>query len=90
MSADTVIVIRYSLQRESFALEIDTQIPMRGISGIYGASGAGKTTLLRCIAGLEKPSTGNLVVAGDVWEDGDTARAVIAHVNQTARDSRIR
>ena len=89
MSADTAIVIRYSLQRESFALEIDTQIPMRGISGIYGASGAGKTTLLRCIAGLEKPSTGNLVVAGDVWEDGDTARAVhdrpIAYVFQEPR-----
>jgi molybdate transport system ATP-binding protein len=89
MSADTAIVIRYSLQRESFALEVDTRIPMRGITGIYGASGAGKTTLLRCIAGLEKPAAGTLVVAGDVWADPKTARAVherpIAYVFQEPR-----
>lgn len=30
------------------------------IVGLTGPSGSGKTTLLRCLAGLEKPDTGNL------------------------------
>jgi molybdate transport system ATP-binding protein len=32
--------------------------------------GAGKTTLLRCIAGLERPEAGRLVVGGELWQDG--------------------
>jgi ABC-type Fe3+/spermidine/putrescine transport system ATPase subunit len=41
---------------ESFA---DAQI-----SVLLGASGCGKTTTLRCIAGLERPSDGEIVIAG--------------------------
>jgi molybdate transport system ATP-binding protein len=89
VNADTVIAIRYSLRREPFTLEVETQIPLRGITGIYGVSGAGKTTLLRCIAGLEKPSVGTLVVAGDEWQGATVARAVherpIAYVFQEPR-----
>ena len=33
---------------------------------VVGASGCGKTTTLRCIAGLEKPSSGTIVVQGRV------------------------
>ncbi|MDI2090494.1 methionine ABC transporter ATP-binding protein [Commensalibacter oyaizuii] len=34
------------------------------ILGIIGHSGAGKTTLLRCLAGLEKPDTGQVKIEG--------------------------
>jgi len=75
MSADNVIAIRYALQRATFALDIDVELPLHGITGVYGPSGAGKTSLLRCVAGLEQPSAGRLVVAGDVWQDGKSSRA---------------
>ena len=57
------------LQRPDFALDVELDLPLRGITGLFGASGAGKTSLLRCIAGLERPQTGKLVVAGDTWQD---------------------
>ena len=63
------IALRYALQREDFGLDVDFNVPMRGITGVFGESGSGKTTLLRCVAGLEKPATGRLLVGNDVWQD---------------------
>ncbi len=34
------------------------------VLGIYGPSGAGKTTLLRCLALLERPDSGEIIVDG--------------------------
>lgn len=67
-----MINLHYKLQRSDFALDVNLDLPMQGITGLFGVSGAGKTTLLRCIAGLEQPTAGRLVVAGDVWDDIDT------------------
>ncbi len=36
---------------------------------LFGPSGSGKTTILRCLAGLDRPDEGRIVVAGDVWFD---------------------
>jgi len=58
MNAGAMIQVRYRLQRASFALDVDFEVPMQGITGIFGPSGAGKTTLLRCIAGLESAAGG--------------------------------
>ena len=58
MNAGAMIKVRYKLQRASFALDVDFEVPMQGITGIFGPSGAGKTTLLRCIAGLESAAGG--------------------------------
>jgi len=70
-SASGTIQMRYGLQRGEFVLDVEASLSMRGITGIFGPSGAGKTSLLRCIAGLEKPSVGKLVVDGDVWQDSE-------------------
>ena len=41
------------------------------IVALLGASGSGKTTLLRCIAGLEQPEIGRIVIGGTpVLDDG--------------------
>ncbi|MDB5967394.1 MAG: modC [Polaromonas sp.] len=53
----------------AFALDVDLDLPGRGITGIFGPSGSGKTTLLRSIAGLERVAGAYLSVQGDVWQD---------------------
>ncbi len=73
MNAGSAIQIRYALDRGDFGLDIAAELPLKGITGVFGASGAGKTSLLRCIAGLERPAIGKLVVAGDVWQDDAAA-----------------
>jgi molybdate transport system ATP-binding protein len=76
MSGERTAAMRYVLRRGGFALDVDVTLPLTGITGIFGPSGAGKTTLLRCIAGLERPETGRLVVAGETWQGEDRFRAV--------------
>ncbi|NCF15103.1 MAG: molybdenum ABC transporter ATP-binding protein [Gammaproteobacteria bacterium] len=49
-----MIRLRHKLSKGDFILDVDTEIPDAGITGIFGESGSGKTTLLRCIAGLER------------------------------------
>lgn len=45
----------------------DNQHPL----GLLGASGAGKSLILRCIAGIETPDTGRIVLNGRVLFDSD-------------------
>jgi D-methionine transport system ATP-binding protein len=61
-------------QAEVRALEgIDLAIPKGAIVGVIGRSGAGKSTLIRLVNGLERPSSGAVVVDGvDVAGLGET------------------
>ncbi|MGX1268394.1 ABC transporter ATP-binding protein [Streptomyces phaeoluteigriseus] len=45
--------------------DVTFSLPERGSLAIVGESGSGKTTTARMIAGLETPSGGHIVVAGD-------------------------
>ncbi len=44
------------------AIELD--VPRGSVTGIIGRSGAGKSTLIRLVNGLEKPSSGRVIVDG--------------------------
>ena len=51
--------------------------------GIMGASGAGKTTLLTVLAGLEKPSKGEILINGyNIHARPDKIKGVIGYVSQ--------
>lgn len=53
-------------------LKVDLQLPGNGITAIFGPSGSGKTTLLRCVAGLERPQSGQVSINGDLWHSDST------------------
>ncbi|AZZ45980.1 molybdenum ABC transporter ATP-binding protein [Pseudomonadaceae bacterium SI-3] len=67
------------LAHPGFALDVDVKLPGRGVSALFGPSGSGKTSCLRCIAGLERSSTGTLVVNGDCWQDSSRQWFVPPH-----------
>jgi len=82
------IAARFRVARPSFTLDVDLQLPGRGVTALFGPSGSGKTTLLRCVAGLERAQGGRLVVKGEVWQDErqwrHTHRRPIGYVFQEA------
>jgi putative ABC transport system ATP-binding protein len=55
---------------------LDLEVPEGSFEALMGPSGSGKTTLLNLIAGLDRPSSGKLVVAGtEVSAMGDASLA---------------
>jgi molybdate transport system ATP-binding protein len=65
---------RFKLDYPGFSLDVDLDLPGRGVTALFGHSGSGKTTLLRAIAGLEHAPGGVLSVNGDVWQDDTVFR----------------
>ena|SRR5450830_487746 len=63
------IQARFRLDWPGFTLDVDLDLPARGVTALFGHSGSGKTTLLRCMAGLERASQGRLTVNGEIWQD---------------------
>ena len=63
------ITAQLTLARKGFTLDVNLQLPGRGVTALFGPSGCGKTTCLRAIAGLERAQPGRVVVNADVWQD---------------------
>lgn len=56
---------------------VDLAVDAEGIVAIVGPSGTGKTTLLGLLAGLDRPTTGRVLLAGeDIFSLGEDDRAV--------------
>ena len=86
----TGLQIRLDLPRAGFDLQVDLQLPARGITVLFGPSGSGKTSVLRCVAGLERARAARVVVGGEVWQDDaeclflPTHRRALGYVFQEA------
>jgi len=75
--------LRKSFGRQPVLRGVDLQVGPGECVALLGANGAGKTTLLRILATLDKPSAGQLEVAGlDALRRPDQVRArlgLVAH-----------
>ncbi|GAB4290604.1 MAG: molybdenum ABC transporter ATP-binding protein [Thiohalomonadaceae bacterium] len=87
MNSDN-IQARFRLRYPAFTLDVDLDLPGRGVTALFGHSGSGKTTLLRLIAGLAHTPDGYLAMKGDIWQDGrsclPTHRRPLGYVFQEA------
>jgi molybdate transport system ATP-binding protein len=63
------IQARFQHSYTGFTLDVNLELPGKGVTALFGPSGCGKTTLLRCMAGLTRASQGQLTVQGAVWQD---------------------
>ena len=57
------IIANLALERADFRLDVQLQLPGRGVTALFGPSGCGKTTCLRALAGLER-ARGRVAVNG--------------------------
>jgi molybdate transport system ATP-binding protein len=70
---------RFRLERGDFCLDIDLELPCRGITALFGHSGSGKTTCLRAMAGLERAPGGFFSVGDEIWQDEQNGIFVTTH-----------
>ena len=66
-----MIDARLKLAWSGFSLDVDLQMPGRGVTALFGQSGSGKTTCLRCIAGLERAPQAFIRINDEVWQDSE-------------------
>ena len=70
--------------------DVDAEFEAGMVTAVVGASGSGKSTLLRAIGGLDRPTRGELVVAGHELEGASAAarrhhrRTVVTYLAQRA------
>ena len=64
--------LRVSIKKQlgSFCLDVSFETG-EGVLGLLGASGCGKSLTLKCVAGLERPDSGSIVLNGRVLYDSD-------------------
>ncbi|KAB0494121.1 molybdenum ABC transporter ATP-binding protein [Pseudomonas vancouverensis] len=74
-----MIQTRLKLDYSGFGLDVDLQLPGRGVTALFGHSGSGKTTCLRCIAGLERADRGFVQINDEVWQDSENRIFVPPH-----------
>lgn len=82
LSDESGLIVDIQKQLRGFLLETSFTTTEDTL-GLLGASGAGKSMLLRCIAGLETPSRGQIVLNGRVLFDSKKG------INLPSRDRRI-
>ena len=76
------IEVRGVVRREDFTLSLDVAINQER-TAVIGPNGVGKTTLLRLIAGLERLESGELMIDGQVVDNGEST-FIAAHQRSVA------
>lgn len=56
--------------RGEFLLDVALDLPMSGVTALFGRSGCGKSSLLRIIAGLDRVPGATVACQGEWWQQG--------------------
>ncbi|RZK08322.1 MAG: molybdenum ABC transporter ATP-binding protein ModC [Pantoea sp.] len=86
-----MLSLNFMQQQGDYVLEVDLQIPAKGITAIFGVSGAGKTSLINAISGLTQPQRGRIQLHDRLLFDAEQKIALppekrrIGYVFQDAR-----
>ncbi|URW96088.1 molybdenum ABC transporter ATP-binding protein ModC [Pantoea agglomerans] len=86
-----MLSLNFMQQQGDHVLEVDLQIPAKGITAIFGVSGAGKTSLINAISGLTQPQKGRIQLHDRLLFDAEQKIALppekrrIGYVFQDAR-----
>lgn len=75
--------VRIEKQFPAFVLDVDFTAGNETL-GFLGASGCGKSLTLRCIAGIERPDAGRIVVNGRVFFDSEAGINLTPQERKTA------
>ncbi|HIR83721.1 MAG TPA: ATP-binding cassette domain-containing protein [Candidatus Galloscillospira excrementavium] len=65
------LVVDIRKQLGAFRLDVSFEAESGAITGLLGASGCGKSVTLRCIAGVERPDEGRIVLDGRTLFDAE-------------------
>ena len=78
MSTDNQLslLLRVKMAYPGFSLDVDRQLSLSGVTGLFGPSGGGKSTLLRIIAGLMFATVLTLVLVPSLYMIAHDAKAV--------------
>ena len=53
----------------AFDLQCDVDLPLSGLTALFGVSGSGKSTLINLVAGLHRPDQGRIALGAEVFFD---------------------
>ncbi len=83
--------LQLSKRLGNFRLSADVDLPLHGVTAVFGASGAGQSTRIALIAGRHRPDDGCIVVGGETFFDASRGvdlpveRRGLGYVFQDAR-----
>ena len=86
-----MLTLNFSQQLGNHQLDVDVDIPGKGITAIFGVSGAGKTSLINAIGGLTQPQRGHIKLNERLLFDAESSlnlppeKRRIGYVFQDAR-----
>ncbi len=66
-----MLELNFTLRQGESLLQVNAELPTKGITAVFGVSGAGKTSLINAIAGLAQPQQGSIRLNGRTLSDAE-------------------
>ncbi|MEL6217506.1 MAG: molybdenum ABC transporter ATP-binding protein [Pseudomonadota bacterium] len=86
------LAVQLSHGFHGFDLDLDFEVPARGVTALFGPSGSGKTTCANAVAGLLRPRAGRISLRGEVLSDSTSSVFVPARrrrIGTVFQDARL-